>query len=392
MTRPRESEALRIQRADSPREKRIDARGLGEIWPALMDSLSDAVVVIDHEWRVVAANQRYVDEFGTRRSRVVGGPCDEVLKCPEAAETGGHAQCSACLAWQGHSGVKIVRQIPGPNGVPRRWEASFSPIRDGTGQVTHVVEVWRDISERSALEAQLAHSERLASIGTLAAGVAHELNNPLASVLAGVDSLTRALARHASDPSALDEAAALLALLEKEIGRCRDTTQKLVQLAQPYTTSPSLVDVNRAVEDTLSLLAFQARRQGVIVEERLAEALPNVIGSDSGIRSVCMNLMMNAIQAMPGGGVLGVETRSGNGVLAIVVEDTGHGIPVEHLERIWEPFFSTKPAGQGTGLGLFVTNGVVASHGGTVRSENRAGGGARFTVELPFGSLRGDIR
>jgi hypothetical protein len=161
-----------------------------------------------------------------------------------------------------------------------------------------VIEVWRDISERSQLESQLAHSERLASLGLLAAGVAHEINNPLASVLAGVESLQRWLARREFDAAGTAEAGETLALLELEARRCRETTDKLMLLAQPVRTAPTHVDMNAAVRDTLSLLNYEMRKHGVRVVESLDPALPPVWARASGIRGVCMNLMLNAVQAM----------------------------------------------------------------------------------------------
>jgi signal transduction histidine kinase len=268
--------------------------------------------------------------------------------------------------------------------VLRRWEASFNPVLDAGGKVTHVVEVWRDVTARSQLEAQLGHSERLAALGTLAAGVGHEINNPLASVLAGVESLQRWLERRKFAREDLVEAAEVLDLLEREVHRCRDTTDKLMLLAQPVSTQPEWFDLNEAMRDTLSLLSHQMRKQGIEAEERLDPDLPPIWARNSSMRGVCMNLMMNAVQAMPNGGRLTVHsTRGGAGVI-FTIEDTGVGIAAEHLDRIWDAFFTTKPVGQGTGLGLSITQRVVSRHGGTIGVESRPAQGARFTIELPI--------
>ncbi len=392
MTSPPEPERIEFVAPKPGANGRIDGDALGAIWPAFVDSLSDAIVVLDRERRVVAANRRYVEEFGARRDSVVGAICLQGLRCPEAEATDRRGACVACLAFDGQSDQKVIRTLPDARGVQRRWEASFNPIVDGGGRVTHVVEVWRDITDRSTLEAQLSHSERLASVGALAAGVAHEINNPLASVLAGVDSLSRAIARRERDPAALDDASELLKLLEHEVGRCRETTAKLMLLAQPYTTTPGRVDFNRAVHDTMSLLQFHTKKHGIEVQDQLDADLPEVWGSESGLRGICMNLMMNAVQAMPNGGTLRVSTLARGPQIVLTIEDSGPGIREEHLVKIWEPFFTTKPAGQGTGLGLFVTNGVVTRHGGTIRVENRAEGGARFIVELPVEGSGGQYR
>jgi hypothetical protein len=247
-----------------------------------------------------------------------------------------------------------------------------------------VVEVWRDVTERTHLEAQLSHSERLASLGMLAAGVAHEINNPLASMLAGVESLERWLSRARMPEIERAEAAEVLGLLEQETRRCRETTDKLLLLGQPYSTRPVWMDVNRAARDTLALLSFATRRQRIEVASHLDSALPPVWGREGAVRGVLMNLCMNAVQALQNGGHLEVRTQSlAADRIAIEVADDGPGIAPEHLARIWDPFFTTKPVGQGTGLGLSITRSIVARHGGDIQVDSAPGRGARFTITLP---------
>jgi signal transduction histidine kinase len=303
--------------------------------------------------------------------------------CPERRSGEVCGECLSSGVLEDARPARRIRSLSDANGVLRRWEASFNPVLDEHGEVSHVVQVWRDISERSRLESQLSHSERLASLGQLAAGVAHEVNNPLASVLAGVESLQRWLQRGNFDARNLAEATEVLEVLEREARRCRETTDKLMLLAQPYATASSWVDLNRAVRDTLSLLRFQTRKSGVTVAEALEAGLPVIWAREGGIRGICMNLMMNAVQAMPAGGTLSISTRAEGEGVVLRVEDTGEGIAPEHLDRIWDPFFTTKPVGTGTGLGLSITQRVVSRHGGTIRVESRPGEGARFVVRLP---------
>jgi hypothetical protein len=277
----------------------------------------------------------------------------------------------------------VVRTVPDRSGSTRRWEGTFTPILDRGGEASHVVEVWRDITERTQLESQVSHNERLASLGILAAGVGHEINNPLASMLAGVESISRMVARGEFGPKSQDEIRELVGLIEQEIVRCRGAVDKLMLLAQPISAQPTRVDLNQAVSDTLSLLRFQTRRQNIEVVEWLDPAIPAIWARDSGIRGVCMNLMMNAVQAMATGGTLTVTTEPVDHGVRMIVEDTGPGISKEHLDRIWDPFFTTKPVGKGTGLGLSITHRIVHRHGGTIRVESQRGQGARFIVELP---------
>jgi PAS domain S-box-containing protein len=370
---------------------RIDLKQVESLLPTLIDSLSDAVVVLDRDRRVVAANRRYVEAFGVPGEDLLGVRCHEALRCPEAGPEGEGRRCAACEAIDSRAARRVLRTRPDASGRPHRWEVSFNPVTDGGREVTHLVEVWRDISERTELEGQLAHGERLAALGLLAAGVGHEINNPLASMLAGVESLQRWLARREFDAGGLAEAAEVLALIEAEARRCRETTDKLMLLAQPVKTAPTHMDLNRAVRDTLSLLDYETRKRGVRVIEELDEALPEIWARASGMRGVCMNLMLNAVQAMTErGGRLTVRTRADGAGIRFEVHDTGGGIEPADLERIWDPFFTTKPVGQGTGLGLSITQRVVARHGGTIRVESRPGEGARFIVWLPTAGPGGD--
>jgi hypothetical protein len=265
----------------------------------------------------------------------------------------------------------------------RRWEASFTPVLDEVRSVTYVVEIWREITERTQLEVQLARGERLAATGILAAGVAHEINNPLASILAGVESLGRWIERRDFDSRGVQEAAETVDTLTREIERCRVTTDKLRLLGRPYEVTPTWVDLNAAVRDALSLLRFEMRRRGIEAVENLDHALPQIWAREAGMRGVCMNLMLNAVQAMDASGRLEVTTRCAGDQVVLEVQDSGPGISPQDLDQIWNPFFTTKGSGQGTGLGLPITNRIVDRHGGRISVESKPGHGARFVVELP---------
>jgi two-component system NtrC family sensor kinase len=364
---------------------RVDLDSIGPILAQIIDSLVDAVLVIDRTQHVVAANRRYVEAFGHEGWPVAGSACTAGMACPERAGGPSPEPCAACEVLRHGKPTRRLRVAPDATGAQRRWEGTLSPIVGADGEVTHVVEVWRDISERSRLESQLGHSERLASLGVLAAGVAHEINNPLAGVVMGIESLERWLAPAAAGgDTRAGEALDMLAMLERESRRVREIVEKLMLLAQPYSVEAVWVDLNRAASDTAGLLRYQMQRQGVQVALELDPSLPLVWAKETSMRSICMNLMMNAVQAMPGGGDLTVRTAPvGPDRVRLEILDTGEGIALEHVDRIWDPFFTTKPTGQGTGLGLSITNRIVHRHGGEIRAENRHSGGACFVVGLP---------
>ncbi|HET9252445.1 MAG TPA: ATP-binding protein [Candidatus Eisenbacteria bacterium] len=364
---------------------RVDLDSIGPILAQIIDSLVDAILVIDRTQHVVAANRRYVEAFGTKGWPVAGSECSAGAACPERVSGETSEPCAACEVLREKKPAKRLRVAPDATGAQRRWEGTLSPIVGADGEVSHVVEVWRDISERSRLESQLGHSERLASLGVLAAGVAHEINNPLAGVVMGIESLERWLVPVAERGDArAGEALDVLAMLERESRRVREIVEKLMLLAQPYSVKAVWVDMNRAASDTADLLRYQTQAQEVEVSLDLDPSLPLVWAKETSMRSICMNLMMNAVQAMPDGGALTVRTGVPEpGRVRLEILDTGKGIAAEHLDRIWDPFFTTKPTGQGTGLGLSITNRIVHRHGGEIVAGNRPSGGARFVVELP---------
>jgi PAS domain S-box-containing protein len=363
---------------------RIDLESIRAILPQLIDALSDAIVVVDREQRILAANRRYLESFEVGHTALIGCTCQDAANCTERRADPTLDHCVLYLVLRHARAERRLRSFPDRHGVTRRWEATFNPVVDAAGRVTHVVEVWRDISERSQLEGQLAHSERLASIGTLAAGVGHEINNPLASVLMAAESLHRWLQRGVFSEAGIAEALELIDIIEHETRRGRATTDKLMLLAHPAAGAATSVSLNAVVLDTLSLLQFELRTRRIETVTGLDPALPEVWGREGAMRGMCMNLMLNAVQAMGArGGTLTVTTSPTDEGVLLVVEDTGPGIAPEAMGRIWDAFFTTKPVGQGTGLGLTITQRAVARHGGTIRAENKPGGGARFVVEIP---------
>ncbi|MCC6649529.1 MAG: PAS domain-containing protein [Candidatus Eisenbacteria bacterium] len=367
-----------------PGAGKFDVLVLGAAFPRLLDAISDAVVVVDALGNTVAANRRFLETFGFEGHALDGRPCPLSGSCITSSGPTPHTACIACEIATTKQPRRALQVVPDATGRQRRWEATLNPVLDELGNVSLVVEVWRDVTDRTQLEAQLSHSERLASLGLLAAGVAHEVNNPLASVLAGVESLQRWLGRVSLPPEEHADASEVLSLLEQETRRCRETTDKLLLLGQPYATKPVWVDLNRAARDTLALLSFATRRQRILVRAELTDDLPSLWGREGAIRGVLMNLCMNAVQAMANGGQLTVRTlRLGEDRVLLEVEDDGPGIAPDHLNRIWDPFFTTKPVGQGTGLGLSITQRIVSSHGGRIRVVSEPGKGARFTVTLP---------
>lgn len=230
--------------------------------------------------------------------------------------------------------------------------------------------------------AQLLHSEKMAAIGQLSAGLAHEVKNPLAGIL-GYAQLTR---RSLNDPDVITKN---LDVIERETRRCTDIISNLMRFARQETGERAVTDINVAVSRAIALVDHQLGLHKVRIETELHSGLSPVSCNANQLQQVVMNLLINAQQIMePAGGTVHVRTRMSESDVIIEVDDTGPGVPPELRTRIFEPFFTTKQAGKGTGLGLSVSYGLIRDHGGDIRVSDAPSGGARFTISLPTGADR----
>lgn len=231
--------------------------------------------------------------------------------------------------------------------------------------------------EKDRLELQLRHADRLATIGQLAAGVAHELNEPLASILG--------FAQLASKTSGLPHQAVRdIDHIVKASLHAREVVGKLMLFARQRPPTKTPVDINQLIEEGLFLLAARCAKSGIEVVRELAPDVPKITADPSQLQQVLINLVVNAIQAMPHGGRLLIRTAVRNNAVSLIVQDNGVGMSEDVRSRVFVPFFTTKPPGEGTGLGLSVVHGIVSGHGGSVDVWSEPGRGSRFEVVLPI--------
>lgn len=237
--------------------------------------------------------------------------------------------------------------------------------------------------ERGRLQGQLMHADRLATIGQLAAGVAHELNEPLESIL-GFSQLLKKSSDLSTQTSKDTDRIIKAALHAREVVR------KLVSFARQQTPEKTETNLNAIVEDGLYFLESRCAKAGITVSRELAPSLPSISADPVQLHQALVNIVVNAIQAMPLGGTITVRTTSSDQHVLLGIEDTGIGMSEDVLKNIFTPFFTTKTAGQGTGLGLSVVHGIVSSHGGSIRVESKSGQGSLFEVQLPLSTNRGE--
>ncbi|KPJ60652.1 MAG: hypothetical protein AMJ46_05150 [Latescibacteria bacterium DG_63] len=234
----------------------------------------------------------------------------------------------------------------------------------------------REEQLKIATSRQIGQSAKLASIGRLAAGIAHEINNPLTGVLTFAHLLRQ---KNKVDEQSKEDVNVII----RETTRVREIVQGLLNFARESTPQKELLDMNQVITDTMKLVRSQKEFNNVTVVENLAPGLPLIYGDKNQLQQVFLNLSLNAVEAMEQGGTLSITTTAENGNVQIAFQDTGCGIKKEHLDDIFEPFFTTKPPTKGTGLGLSVSYGIIRRHGGSIEADSKEGEGSTFTITLP---------
>jgi two-component system NtrC family sensor kinase len=264
---------------------------------------------------------------------------------------------------------------------------SFNAMLQSLRQMRGDLEEWgRTLEEKVrqrteelvAMQARVAQSERLASLGMLAAGVAHEVNNPLGGILALTGLTVEDMAEDDPNRENLEE-------VIRQTERCRDIVKGLLDFSRQSKSHTELVDLNKVLEDTLFLLTKQALFFNIKLVQNLAPDLPRVMADGSQFQQVFMNILMNAVQAMEERGAIAIVTRHGTpDCVEVAISDTGQGIPPDQIDRIFDPFFTTKASGKGTGLGLSIAYGIVTTHGGSISVRSEVGKGSTFTIRMPI--------
>jgi PAS domain S-box-containing protein len=345
----------------------------------ILESLDDGLLVVDLADRVVRWNSALEQLYGVSRADAAGRPLDTLFDAPfleairAARRDAPDGSTLSRIPLNGRGAQEGRRLLVNAAVVPLRAADGARPVTVGT------ILIVEDITSRVQLEEQLQISEKMASIGLLAAGVAHEVNTPLT----GISSFTQMLLEGA-DPN--DQRTRLLEKIERQTFRAAKIVNSLLNLSRPAASGPgemAPLDVNAVIADVLSLLEHQFELAKIKVRRELSEEPPVVLGVEHKLQQVFLNLFLNARDAMPKGGWLSVATRVEPDRVVAEVSDTGSGIPSEHLARIYDPFFTTKAIGQGTGLGLSISYGIVREHGGSISCESVIGQGTKFILGFP---------
>jgi two-component system, NtrC family, sensor kinase len=350
-------------------QKALQIERLKDFNENIVESLRIGVLTADLEDRIESWNPQLEDMLEVRRSEALGRKIDEVLPRDLAGEIFSRAAAEHVSGiYKFHLTMRSGRHLV--------VNASVAPLVGKGGARLGRLVLLDDITQRVRLEEQMVQTEKLTSLGLLAAGVAHEVNTPLAVISNYIQMLAKQIP--ADDPRQKT-----IERIVKQTFRASEIVNNLLNFSRTGGGEPVDVDLNSVLEETLTLVQHPFKAASISVVRNYAAHLPAVLGSTTRLQQVFLNLFMNARDAMPSGGMLEVRTGAHNGSVEVEVADTGAGIPPEHLHRIFDPFFTTKATGRGTGLGLSVSYGIIKEHAGKVDVRSTPGKGTSFRLEFP---------
>ena len=350
---------------------------------SVLDALPVSLYVVDRDYRIVTWNRhREVGVLGIPRDLAIGRDVFDVLeKYPQ-----GRVREEFERAFRTGRIERIEQQTTADDGTTRHWMVSKVPMKDAdNGDVTHVITVGEDVTVRVEAIHAINRAEKLAAVGRLAAGVVHEINNPLATIAACAEALEQRIDEGAFETSeSADDLTEYLGLIKSEAFRCKTITTDLLDFSRIRAGERTPVDTGEIVRSAANLISHQKRGgDGIVHEIKIDPDLPYVSADGGQIQQAVIALATNGIDAMPDGGKLKFRVFAKGNRVVIEVEDTGAGIPQENMSKIFEPFFTTKEVGKGTGLGLAVCYGIISEHGGRLSVRSTLGKGTTFSIFLP---------
>jgi two-component system NtrC family sensor kinase len=354
---------------ESLEQKAVQIERLKDFSENIVESLRIGVLTLDLEDRIESWNPQLEEALEIPREEALGRRLDEVLPRELFDEISSRATSDRVAS--------IYKfRMPTASGKQMVIDASIAPLLGKTGAQIGRLILLDDITQRVQLEEKMLQNEKLTSLGLLAAGVAHEVNTPLAVISNYIQMLAKQLPSDDPRQKTIDR-------IVKQTFRASEIVNNLLNFSRTRAAEPSEIDLNSILDETLTLVQHPFKTAQVNVVRNYNERLPSVLGSSTRLQQVFLNLLMNARDAMPGGGMIEVRTAAFNGSVEVEITDTGVGIPAEQMNRIFDPFFTTKASGRGTGLGLSVSYGIIKEHAGKVDVRSTPGKGTSFRLEFP---------
>jgi PAS domain S-box-containing protein len=339
----------------------------------ILNTTQSMILVLDTAGLISYANRRCY-EAGYQESELIGHRLVDWVEASQREDFDAALETTA----QGHQVENLELRVRRSDSSMGHFSISLSPMRDEQNTVNSVVVVMTDITDAVLLQAKLAHSEKMATIGRLVSGVAHEVNNPLAAILGFTDLLLE-------NPEVSAPAKEDLKIILHETQRTKDIVQDLLSFARQRPVQRELVQVNSVLRQTIKLRSYDFASHGVEVTEEFEERLAPAIGDSQQLQQVFLNILNNAYDAVQEAGQRGrirIHTRRQDEMIEVAISDNGTGIV--DSQRIFDPFYTTKQPGKGTGLGLSICYGIVRAHGGEIQCwNNEEETGSTFVVRIP---------
>jgi two-component system NtrC family sensor kinase len=346
------------------------------------DLIQEEVIVIAYDHRIIDINDRLLDKLGLKRMDVIGRPCYEITHRRDRPCAGENHPCPLIESIETEKPSQTTHTHLDKDNKKIYYSISTYPLIEN-GDVIGAVEIARDITKDINVQKAMMRQEKLASIGRLSAGVAHEINNPMTTILTTAMLLQEDL--NPEDPTYQE-----LEIITKETMRCRKIVTNLLDFARQSKTSKKQCHINEIIKSSIMLTDKQATFKNLTLTCELAKGIPPIRVDTGQIQQVVMNLIINAIEATSDGGRITLTTsyQPNQKHVVIIVKDTGQGLNENDLDRIFDPFFTTKESGNG--LGLAITHGIIEQHHGTIDVNSKIGQGTTFTVSLPVAGGKAD--
>lgn len=352
---------------------------------AILDGITDIMMVLTKDLRIISVNHVFHELFDVPRPE--GQHCYQIfrgssLPCPE---------CPAHRSFRTNAVCRCMGTFK-IDGSPRQFEMVASPIHNPDSPESRILIFKRDVTLEKQYEAKYYKSEKMATIGMLAASVAHEINNPLTAVYGLAEGIRRRLPaiRAGVDDAMYADVEEYIETILMECRRCTDIVRSMLSFSRPHTLAFSPLSLNEVVTDTVSILRGhldERAREGLTLTVNLSESLPMVPADGAQLKQVLLNLLTNSMDAIEGHGEITITTHPENdNTVNVSIEDTGCGISPENMDKLFNPFFTTKPVGKGIGIGLATCYNIVREHHGSIEVASEVGLGTHFTVKLPLDS------
>ncbi len=348
-------------------------------WERTFDAITDLVWLEDGSQNIMRANRALLEKVGLSLMEITGRHCNEIL-----SKIGIKTEC-ICFETVMTKRPSFQELRGSAGSIYHSW---IYPLLDDDGNLYAMVHYLKDVTSQKLLEQQLIRADKLASLGTLVAGIAHEINNPL-GIIAGY---AEALLDRCQEPElvsikAFEDFPEYLETIHREIFRCKEILRSLLEFARPHGSIFRLLDINELIKEVILLINHRAVRLRHNIELRLGDEIPKIYGNPGGLRQLFMNILINSLYFTPEGGNITIETgveriEMDGEMVRISIKDNGPGIPDDIIGKVFDPFFTTKPIGEGTGLGLAICHKIVEEHGGWIGVDSKEGKGTTFIIRF----------